>query len=108
MALFSFGKKKQGEGFEFAINDTYAVKDSGSMVVTGKLNQGRFAPGTLAVCLDREGNPLFRCRIEGIEQGTQMVKIASADSQGDYGAHYGVRLGGVSRRHVPEDGFLVS
>lgn len=108
MGLFSFGKKKQGEGFEFAINDTYAVKDSGSMVVTGKLNQGRFAPGTLAVCLDREGNPLFRCRIEGIEQGTQMVKIASADSQGDYGAHYGVRLGGVSRRHVPEDGFLVS
>ena len=34
MGLFSFGKKKQGEGFEFAINDTYAVKDSGSMGIS--------------------------------------------------------------------------
>ena len=108
MAIFSFGKKKQTEGFEFKIHDTYSVKDSGSAVVTGMLNQGRFVPGTTAVCLDRDRNPLFRCRIQGIEQGTRILKIASADSQGDYGARYGLKLGGVSRQHIPEDGYLVS
>ena len=108
MALFSFGKKKQGEGFEFSINDTYTVNDSSSAVVTGTLHRGRIVPGTAAVCLDKDRNPLFRCRIQGIEQGTRILKLASADSQGDYGPHYGLKLGGVGRQRIPEDGFLVS
>ncbi|MCB7319053.1 SseB family protein [Lacrimispora sp. 210928-DFI.3.58] len=108
MGLFSFGKKKLTEGFEFSIEETFALKDNNSIVVTGKLSQGRFIPGTMAVCLDADRRPVFRCRIEGIEQGTKILKIATADAKGTYGSRYGLKLGGVKREQVPEEGVLVT
>lgn len=107
MGLFSFGKKKKEDGFEFIITESFPLKNTAGAVVSGRLRKGRFAPGTKAVCLDENGTPVCACRIEGIEQGTQLVKIASSDAQGSYGNHYGVKLGGVVRAQIPSEGTLV-
>lgn len=107
MGLFSFGKKQKTEGFEFIIDETFALNTGTSAVATGRLKKGRITPGTMAVCLDGDGNPVFSCPIEGIEQGTHLLKAASADARGTYGAHYGLKLGGVIRNQIPIDGTLV-
>ena len=107
MGLFSFGKRNKEEGFEFIIEDSFALKNAAGAVATGRLKKGRFAPGTRAVCLDETGTPVFACRIDGIEQGTQIMKIASSDAKGTYGNHYGLKLGGVVKAQIPAEGTLV-
>lgn len=107
MGLFSFGKRQKEEGFEFIIEDSFGLKDTAGAVATGRLKRGRFAPGTRAVCLDAEGTPVCSCRIEGIEQGTQIMKLATSDAKGTYGNHYGLKLGGVVKAQLPAEGTLV-
>ncbi len=108
MGLFSFGKKRAADGFEFAIDNTYALQTGDSAVVTGRLKHGRITPGTMAICLDADGEPLFSCPVEGIEQGTHIMKVAVSDARGTYGAHYGLKLGGVIKSQIPTDGTLVN
>ncbi|MGN0371309.1 MAG: SseB family protein [Enterocloster sp.] len=107
MGLFSFGKKHKEDGFEFIIEETFALKDKAGAVASGRLKRGRFSPGVMAVCLNEEGTPVLRCRIEGIEQGTKLMKIATSDNKGTYGNHYGLKLGNVTKEQIPVDGSLV-
>lgn len=75
MGLFSFGRKKIEDGFEFVIDGIYALKGN-SAVAAGKLTRGRLIPGTEAICLNELGEPVFKCRISGIEQGTKILRAA--------------------------------
>lgn len=106
MGLFSFGRKKLEDGFEFVIDGIYALKGN-SAVATGKLIRGRLIPGTEAVCLNEAGEPVFKCRISGIEQGTKILRAASYDMKGAYGAHYGFKLDGVTKEQIPEEGAVL-
>lgn len=106
MGLFSFGRKKLEDGFEFVIDGAYALKGN-SAVATGKLTRGRLIPGTEAVCLNALGEPVFKCRITGIEQGTKLLRAASYDMKGTYGAHYGFKLDGVKKEQIPEEGAVL-
>lgn len=108
MGLFSFGKKKQADGFEFLMDTAYALKEENSAVITGKMTRGKLTPQTPAIFLDEQGEPLFSCRVVGIEQGTQLVKAASWDAKGTYGPHYGLKLLGVTKEQLPSEGTLVS
>ena len=58
MGLFS-NKKAQADGFSFAVDEVYALKEGKSVVVTGKMTSGKVTPGTAAICLDEEGKPAF-------------------------------------------------
>ena len=107
MGIFSFGRKQKEDGFEFIIEESFALKNTAGAVVTGRVKKGRFAPGTRAVCLDENDTPVFACRIDGIEQGTQVMKLASSESRGTYGTHYGLKLAGVVRAQIPAEGRLV-
>ena len=49
MGLFSFGRKKLEDGFEFVIDGIYALKGN-SAVAAGKLTRGRLIPGTERKC----------------------------------------------------------
>ena len=106
MGLFS-NKKTQADGFSFAVDEVYALKEGKSVVVTGKMTEGKVTPGTAAICLDSEGKPAFHCVIKGIEQGTQLMKMASADMKGTYGPHYGFKLDGAVKEDVPKGAVLV-
>lgn len=106
MGLFSFGRKKLEDGFEFVIDGIYALKGN-SAVATGKLIRGRLIPGTEAICLNELGEPVFKCRISGIEQGTKILKAASYDMKGTYGAHYGFKLDGVTKDQIPAEGAVL-
>ena len=106
MGLFS-NKKTQADGFSFAVDEVYALKEGKSVVVTGKMTEGKVTPGTAAICLDSEGKPAFHCVIKGIEQGTQLMKMASADMKGTYGAHYGFKLDGVTKEQIPAEGAVL-
>ena len=106
MGLFS-NKKTQADGFSFAVDEVYALKEGKSVVVTGKMTEGKVTPGTAAICLDSEGKPAFHCVIKGIEQGTQLMKMASADMKGTYGPHYGFKLRGAVKEDVPKGAVLV-
>lgn len=106
MGLFSFGRKKLEDGFEFVIDGIYALKGN-SAVATGKLTRGRLIPGTEAICLNELGEPVFKCRISGIEQGTQILRAASYDTKGTYGAHYGFKLDGVTKEQIPAEGAVL-
>ncbi len=64
-------------------------------------------PRTAAICLDSEGKPAFHCVIKGIEQGTQLMKMASADMKGTYGPHYGFKLDCAVKEDVPKGAVLV-
>ena len=96
MGLFSLGKKKQTDGFEFVMDTAYAIKEKDCVVITGKMTRGKLTPQTPAIFLNEQGDPLFACRVMGIEQGTQLVKVASWDARGTYGPHYGLKLLGAS------------
>ena len=106
MGLFS-NKKAQADGFSFAVDEVYALKEGKSVVVTGKMTEGKVTPGTAAICLDSEGKLAFHCVIKGIEQGTQLMKMASADMKGTYGPHYGFKLDGAVKEDVPKGAVLV-
>ena len=106
MGLFS-NKKTQADGFSFAVDEVYALKEGKSVVVTGKMTEGKVTPGTAAICLDSEGKLAFHCVIKGIEQGTQLMKMASADMKGTYGPHYGFKLDGAVKEDVPKGAVLV-
>lgn len=108
MGLFSFGKKKQDNGFEFLINEVFALKTPKSVVAAGKMARGKVIPGTRAICLNEEGEPLFSCRIDGIEQGTRLMKMASANAGGTYGSQFGFKLSGVEKNQIPEGARLVT
>ena len=106
MGLFSFGRKKLEDGFEFVIDGIYALKGN-SAVAAGKLTRGRLIPGTEAICLNELGEPVFKCRISGIEQGTKILRAASYDMKGTYGAHYGFKLDGVTKEQIPAEGAVL-
>ena len=106
MGLFSFGRKKLEDGFEFVIDGIYALKGN-SAVAAGKLTRGRLIPGTEAICLNELGEPVFKCRISGIEQGTKILRAASYDMKGTYGPHYGFKLDGAVKEDVPKGAVLV-
>ena len=67
-------EKKLEDGFEFVIDGIYALKGN-SAVAAGKLTRGRLIPGTEAICLNELGEPVFKCRISGIEQGTRFCGL---------------------------------
>lgn len=106
MGLFSFGRKKLEDGFEFVIDGIYALKGN-SAVAAGKLTRGRLIPGTEAICLNELCEPVFKCRISGIEQGTKILRAASYDMKGTYGAHYGFKLDGVTKEQIPAEGAVL-
>lgn len=54
MGLFS-NRKTQADGFSFAVDEVYALKEGKSVVVTGKMTSGKVTPGTAAICLDENG-----------------------------------------------------
>lgn len=68
MGLFS-NKKTQADGFSFAVDEVYALKEGKSVVVTGKMTEGKVTPGTAAICLDSEGKPGFPLRDQGNRTG---------------------------------------
>ena len=80
-----FQIKKHSRWIFICCRRSYALKEGKSVVVTGKMTEGKVTPGTAAICLDSEGKPAFHCVIKGIEQGTQLMKMASADMKGTYG-----------------------
>ena len=100
-------KKNTGRWIFIAVDEVYALKEGKSVVVTGKMTEGKVTPGTAAICLDSEGKPAFHCVIKGIEQGTQLMKMASADMKGTYGPHYGFKLDGAVKEDVPKGAVLV-
>ena len=66
MKLFSFGKEKKQESFEFQIDDAFALKESG-VVVAGRVTKGVLHQGEQAICVPKAGTS-FLCMIERIEQ----------------------------------------
>lgn len=64
MGLFS-NKKAQADGFSFAVDEVYALKEGKSVVVTGKMTSGKVTPGTAAICLDEEGSRLSTAPSKG-------------------------------------------
>ena len=48
MGLFS-NKKTQADGFSFAVDEVYALKEGKSVVVTGKMTSGKVTPGTILI-----------------------------------------------------------
>ena len=85
MALFSFGKKKQGEGFEFSINDTYTVNNSSSAVVTGTLHRAALRPEPwLSAWIGRE-IPYSDAGLKGLSRGRRWSRSPQRIPRGTMG-----------------------
>lgn len=112
MKLFSFGKEKKQESFEFQIDDVFALKESG-VAAAGRVTRGVLHQGEQAVCVPKAGTS-FLCMIERIEQPDprhrgQYVHPKEARADGPCGGHYALMIPGRDKsdfhsgdRLVPE------
>lgn len=102
MKLFSFGKQKQPSGFNFQIDQVFALR-GGGVVVTGQVTEGILRQGDRAVCVPGAGSS-FLCAIEAIEQPDprrqgQYLHPGEARADGSFGGHYALHIPG---RHTSD------
>lgn len=61
MGLFS-NKKTQADGFSFAVDEVYALKEGKSVVVTGKMTEGKVTPRYCSHLLGQRRKACFPLR----------------------------------------------
>ena len=110
MKLFSFGKEKKQEDFNFQIEDVFALKECG-VVVAGRVTKGVLHQGQQAICVPQAGTS-FLCIIERIEQPDpryqgQYIHPKEARSDGPCGGHYALMIPGRTKSDFHSGDHLV-
>lgn len=95
MKLFSLKRKKQDSDFAFQIDDVFALKVDG-VVVVGKVTSGILHCGDQVICIPKAGDS-FSCVIEGIEQPNPMrqgqyIHPNEARANGPCNGYYALRI----------------
>ena len=110
MKLFSFGKEKKQEDFNFQIEDVFALKECG-VVVAGRVTKGVLHQGQQAICVPQVGSSCL-CIIERIEQPDpryqgQYIHPKEARSDGPCGGHYALMIPGRNKSDFHSGDHLV-
>ena len=102
MGLFGFGKKKPqaSEGFSFTIEDAFAMR-AGGCVVVGQVASGEVRKGASVTCIPARGEP-FSCVVQEIEQPHpekrgEFVHPDRASANGPWKAHYSLLIPGRNK-----------
>ncbi|RHP33626.1 hypothetical protein [Lachnotalea sp. AF33-28] len=107
MGFFDIWKSKEKGKFQFQIEDTFALKD-GSAVIAGLVLSGTVAVGDRVSYVDRDLQPVFECRISGIEQpGAGRMNQASSSAAGRYGAHFAFLIKEHSKSEFEKENYLI-